>query len=556
MNFKQQIAKNIQVDGVSCEQIENMMTIPPNISMGDYALPCFQFAKVMKNSPQNIALQLAEKLNNLDFINKVEAVNGYLNIFINRNTYCKNVLGMLENQDCYKQNLGQGKKVCVEYSSVNLAKFMHIGHYNCTILGECIARMYEFFGYNVIRINYLGDYGTPFGKMVVAYQLWGDKQKVEQNGVDEIQNLYVLFNKQENEELLNKARYASKQIEDKCGEEYQIYKWFIEISKQKVEQIISRLGITFDDWRGESYYNNKLALVTQELENAGLVVESEGAKIIDMNHLGLGVCVVQRSDGGSLYITRDLAAVEDRCQRYNFDKLVYITAVQQDSHFDKFFEICKMLNKPYSDRLQHISYGMFSMPEGKIASRKGKQALLEDILNSAKQKALSIIEDRGFEQNKKDQIAEKIASGAMAMSIFKVETTKDKIFDLQTAISFDGETAPYVQYTYARMLSVINKSTKSADFNSFNIYKDDTAFELLKELYGFKKSLLDAFNNNEPSIIARKILNICSLGNQYYNKTKIIGNEFEEEQIALLMCVNNAIKEGLKLLCIDVLDSM
>ena len=215
-----------------------------------------------------------------------------------------------------------------------------------------------------------------------------------------------------------------------------------------------------------------------------------------------------------------------------------------------------MLNKPYSDRLQHISYGMFSMPEGKIASRKGKQALLEDILNSAKQKALSIIEDRGFEQNKKDQIAEKIASGAMAMSIFKVETTKDKIFDLQTAISFDGETAPYVQYTYARMLSVINKSTKSADFNSFNIYKDDTAFELLKELYGFKKSLLDAFNNNEPSIIARKILNICSLGNQYYNKTKIIGNEFEEEQIALLMCVNNAIKEGLKLLCIDVLDSM
>ena len=556
MNFKTLLAQQIEIEGFTNKQIENMLSVPPTINMGDFALPCFSFSKILKTAPQNIALSLAEKLNQLDFVEKCEAVNGYLNIFVNRNVYASSVINQLKQQDFYKQNIGDNKKACIEYSSVNLAKFMHIGHYNCTILGECIARMYEFFGYNVTRINYIGDYGTPFGKMVVAYQLWGNKEKVLTDGVDEIQNLYVKFNKEENEELLNKARYASKMIEDKSGEEYEIYKWFIEISKQKVVDIISRLGITFDDWRGESYYNNKLNNVNTELENAGLLTQSEGAKIIDMNNLGLGVCVIQRSDGGSLYITRDLAAVQDRYERYNFDELVYVTAVQQDSHFDKLFAICKMLNKPYHDKLKHISYGMFSTPEGKIASRKGKQALLEDTLNLAKEKALSIIENRGFEEGQKSEIAEKIASGAMAMSIFKVETTKDKVFDLQTAISFDGETAPYIQYTYARMLSVLKKSNVKANYQSYNIYNDDTAFELLKELYSLKNTLYEAFKQSEPSLIARKVLNICALANNYYNKTRIIGNENESEQLALLNCVNNAIKTCLNLLCVSVLDVM
>lgn len=556
MDFKKEIAKRIKIEGISPEQIETCFSAPPSTQMGDLALPCFNFAKVLKKAPQMIAQDLGQDLQELPFVEKTEAINGYLNIYFDRKYFCEDLMLNLSKNDFYHQNIGQGKKACVEYSSVNLAKFMHIGHYNCTILGESIARMYEFFGYDVVRINYIGDYGTPFGKMVVAYKLWGDKQKVEQNGIDEIQNLYVKFNREENDELMTLARQASKNIEDKQGEDYQIYQWFIQISKQKVEDIISRLGIKFDDWRGESYYNDKMKNVKDELENAGLLKQSEGAKIVDLSDMGLGICVVERSDGGSLYITRDLAAVEDRFERYNFDKLVYITAVQQDSHFEKLFTLCKLLNKPYSDKLLHVGYGMFSTPEGKIASRKGKQAVLEDILAEAKQKALDIIKDRGFEPEQMDKVAETIAQGAMAFSIFKVETTKDKVFDLQTAISFDGETAPYIQYTYARILSVIKKSGCVADYQNFDIYSDDIAYDLLKDLQDLRNCIYNAFLGSEPSIIARKVLHICSLFNQYYNKEKIVGGNFESQKIALCTMINKAIKTSLNLLCINVVDAM
>lgn len=555
MDFKKEISKKINIEGMTSEQIENLFTTPPSVQMGDLALPCFNFAKILKKSPQVIAQELGESLN-CAFVKKTEAVNGYLNIFFDRSYFCQDLLPKISKSDFYHQNIGKGARACVEYSSVNLAKFMHIGHYNCTILGESIARLYQFFGYDVVRINYIGDYGTPFGKMVVAYKLWGDKNRVEQNGIDEIQSLYVKFNKEENEQLMALARQTSKNIEDKVGEDYKIYQWFIQISKQKVEDIICRLGIKFDDWRGESFYNDKMQAVKDQLQNAGLLQVSEGAKIVDLTDKGLGVCVVERSDGGSLYITRDLAAVEDRYNRYNFDKLIYITAVQQDSHFEKLFMLCKLLNKPYADKLLHVSYGMFSTPEGKIASRKGKQALLEDILAEAKQKALDIIKDRGFEEQKMDSVAETIAQGAMAFSIFKVETTKDKVFDLQSAISFDGETAPYIQYTYARSLSVIRKSGCVADFENVDIYDDDTAYEILKDLKDLKNCLYNAFCQNEPSIIARKVLHICSLFNQYYNKEKIVGGKFENQKIALCTLVNNAIKTSLNLMCIDVVENM
>lgn len=555
MDFKKEIAKEIKIDGITADQIENMFTTPPSLQMGDLALPCFNFSKVLKKAPQIIALELCQNLKS-PLITKCEAVNGYLNIYFDRNRFCQDLLPDLSQQQYYHQNIGNGKKACVEYSSVNLAKFMHIGHYNCTILGESIARLYQFFGYDVVRINYIGDYGTPFGKMVVAYKLWGNKQQVEKNGIDEIQSLYVKFNQQENDQLMDMARQASKNIEDKVGEDFEIYQWFIQISKKKVEDIISRLGIKFDDWRGESFYNDKMQAVKDQLQDFGLLKDSEGAKIVDLSDKGLGVCVVERSDGGSLYITRDLAAVEDRYNRYNFDKLVYITAVQQDSHFEKLFLLCKLLDKPYADKLLHVSYGMFSTPEGKIASRKGKQALLEDILSEAKQKALDIIKDRGFEKDQMDQVAETIAQGAMAFSIFKVETTKDKVFDLQSAISFDGETSPYIQYTYARILSIIKKSGCVADFEGTDIYKDDTAFEILKDLKELKTCIYNAFCQSEPSIIARKILHICSVFNQYYNKEKIIGSQFESQKIGLCTIINNAIKTSLHLMCINVVESM
>lgn len=566
MDLKEQLAQIIKIENKTNEEIKSLLTITPNATMGDFALPCFSFAKERRVPPMVVAGEIAENVKNEELIEKTEIVGGYLNFYLNRKFVFglalkehNNVFTTDKNYLDFFADLEEAKTVLVEYSSPNLAKFMHIGHYNCTIYGEAIAKINEFMGHKVVRLNYVGDYGTPFGKMVVAYQKWGKKEDVENRGVDAIQELYIKFNQEENEDLMNQARQASKMIEDKQGEEFEIYNWFIEISLKKVKSIYSKLNINFDDWRGESFYNDKLKDVVKDLKEKGLATLSQGATIVDLNDVGKNIAVVERSDGGSLYITRDLAAIQDRFNRYNFDKHVYVTASQQDLHFVQLIEICKRMGREYHSKLQHASYGLFSTPEGKIASRKGKQALLEDILSEAEDKAKKIIENRTFNQESSEKVALEIAKGAMAFSIFKVEAIKDKVFDLQTAISFDGDTAPYLQYTYARCASIIRKQNldKQIDENLYaEVLKNDNAFNIFKLAINFKNVIKQAYNENEFSYIARALLDIAKLFNSYYAESTILNTEDEAIKIMITRLVANTIKVGLSLLCINTLEEM
>lgn len=560
MDLKKLVSNAIVLEGKTEEQISELITIVPSNQEGDFALPCFTFAKELKKSPMVIAEEIAKNLKPSKYIEKTEVVAGYLNFFLNKEEVAKLIIQNFEKENFFVDKDEQ-KQYVVEFSSPNLAKFMHIGHYNCTIYGEAIAKIEEFFGNKVTRVNYVGDYGTPFGKMVVAIKKWGNLQDIAVRGIEAIQELYIKFNQEENEELMNEARLSSKNIEEKQGQDFEIYNQIISLSVQKVKDITSALGIKFDDWRGESTYNKDLKNIVEVLKAKGLATESQGAQIVDLSDAKLGVTVVERSDGASLYITRDLCAIEDRYNRYNFDKHIYVTALQQDLHFAQLIEITKRLDRPYKNKLQHVSYGMFSTPEGKIASRKGKQALLEDTLNEAISKAKDIIASRNLSEEDKDKIAKEIAKGAMAFSIFKVEASKDKIFDLQTAISFDGDTAPYLQYTYARLHSLLKKSgaiekIELDDKTLKSFYNNQRAFEILKQIANFKNIFKDSRKKYEPALIARAVLDVAKQFNSLYAETQILNTPDQEEKLVLVKMLAKTIKTSLELLCINVLEEM
>lgn len=550
MNLVKIIAEKLGVD-------EKLITRPPKPEMGDYSLPCFVFAKERKVSPDVIMKEFEEKIADDPMFEPCNKVGAYLNFVLNKEYVGKMLMQSLKNISY--PNIGNYKVVAIDYCSVNLAKYLHIGHFTTTIIGESLARICEALGYKVIRINYVGDYGTPFGKMVVAYKLWGNREEIEKRGVDAIQELYVKFCANENEELLEKARYASSQIEKKSGTEYEIYKWIIEITIEETRRLISRMGITFDDWRGESTYNDKMEPILEEIRLAGLSKIENGATIIDMNDYNLGVCVLKRSDGASLYVTRDLAAVEDRYNLYHFDEMLYVTASQQNSHFAKLFKICELLNRPYADKLKHISYGMFSLPEGKIASRKGKQALFQDILNEAENEALEVVKSRPLSEEKKQEISKSVALSAISFSILKVDRIKDKVFDLKKAVSFDGETGPYIQYTFARCNSLIKKYLERYFFKDDEVPEiTQTAFTALKHLADRESTILLSKEKYEPSIISRYLLDLCQIFNSYYNETKIITDSEEESagRINLVRIIKNVLERDMKLVMIGPIDEM
>lgn len=551
MNLEKLIADEIGVE-------ESMIQESPKPEMGDFSFPCFALSKKLKKSPAEIMNELKQKINDPDLIEKVEEMGSYLNFFLNKQKVGQQIMKEFSN---FKfENLGENKVVCVDYCSVNLAKYLHIGHFATTIIGESLCRLYESFGYKVVRINYVGDFGLPFGKMVVAYKLWGNKEEVEKRGIDAIQDLYVKFNREETEELLNEAREASAKIERGEGEEYDLYRWIVDITINETKNIVGRLGIQFDDWRGESTYNGKMDAKVEEIKKAGLSqIGERGATIIDLNDYGLGVCVLKRSDDASLYITRDLCAVEDRYELYHFDKMLYVTAVQQNSHFAKLIKICELLDKPYTEGLVHVNYGMFSLPEGKIASRKGKQAVFVDILNEAEERAGEVIAERKMDENVKTDVTKKVAMGAIAYSTLKVERIKDKVFDMDKAISFDGETGPYLQYTYARCCSLIRKFEQryKEDVNAVPEINYDV-FEMLKIFANYDYITKKALDENEPSVIAKQVMYLAKLFNKFYNEHTIITDNENESaaNINLVKQVRFAIGTWLKLLCVEPIEVM
>ena len=557
MNFKKIIEDSIK--NKEYTQIEKLL-LPARQGFGDYGLPCFSYSKQFKKSPIDIALDIKASVDS-PYIEKTEVVNGYLNFYLNKIEIMKDVL---LNKIPTSTEDNKGKIACIDYSSVNLAKYMHIGHLGTTMIGESLARIYEATGYKVVRINYIGDYGTPFGKIITAYKLWGNDEEIEKRGIDALQELYVKFCALEDSDpnLMVMARDEFRKIEEQEPETYAIYKRIIEIAKEEVYDLTSMLGIKFDDWNGESFYSDKMQAIVDELKEKNLVEISDGALIVDLQDYNLGVCIIQKNDGTSLYATRDITAAQYRYNQYNYDESIYVTAVQQKQHFASFFKVIDLMDKPFKDKIKHIYYGMFSLPEGKIASRRGKQAIVRDILTDALKKAEEVIKDRDFTEEERKEVTKAVAMGAVVFSVLKNERIKDSVFDLEKALSFDGETSPYMQYTYARCKSIL-RNAKNLDLSGvdydFECLNDDLAFEIIKMLNNFVDTLNVAKEKYEPSIISKYTLELCSLVNKYYHESKIIVPENLAETKTKLLLIEKAseiIKSALNLIVIDTVEKM
>lgn len=557
--------KNMKLS-INLDAVKNLFVLSSDSKNGDVSLPCFVLSKELKQSPviisNNLVNEINSKLTDMSLIEKAEAVNGYVNLFTKQSVVTKNVVNeILSNPLGYgKSNLGNGETYVLDYSSVNLAKYMHIGHLKTTIIGLVITNMLKSLGYNTVSINYVGDYGTPFGKMITAYKRWGSEAEINARGVDAVQDLYVKFNREvENDASLEvEAREWFKKIENGDEEATSLANWFIELSRDEVERLCNLLGAKFDSWRGERYYSDKMQPVIAELKSKNLLKESEGAQIVDLEPYGLGAALIQKSDGTSLYLTRDLAAVQDRFNNYKFNHAIYVTDVAQKLHFKQLFKIVELLNKPYAGTLEHVAYGRYSLPTGKISSRLGKQALLADIYEAAYLKAKEIMVERGTKVDNLEDVASRIAVGAISFEALKYERVKDTVFDLNASLNFDGETSPYMQYTYARLNSVMEKAG-NVDFSKadFNGITNEEGFEIVKLLNKYPFVVTDAFNKLEPCLIVRHLMSICSEVNRFYNQKRVIENGVVNvNRLAVINAALCVLKNGFEIINIPVIEKM
>ncbi len=549
------------------ETFEKFFVLSTDVKNGDVCLPCFPLAKELRVAPVAIATNLAtainEQLTSNSIIEKAEAVNGYLNIFTVKSVVANKIVEeiLAQNDGFGKSDIYNGKTVVLDYSSVNLAKYMHIGHLKTTIFGLVMKNLCESLGYKTVSINYVGDYGTPFGKMITAFKRWGNKEYVDQNGVDAVQDLYVKFNAEaENDESLNdEARLWFKKIEEGNKEATELANWIIELCRGEVERLCGELGAKFDSWRGERYYSDKMQPVIDELNSKGLLKISEGATVVDLTEYNLGTALIQKSDGTSLYLTRDLAAVEDRYNMYKFDKAIYVTDISQKLHFQQLFKIVELMGKPYANKLEHLAYGRYSLPTGKISSRLGKQALLKDLLEAGVNKSLEVMAERGTKAENAEELAKKISLGATSFEVIKYEKVKDTIFDMEASLNFDGETAPYMQYTYARCCSILAKAETDVNITDVN-FKDITTeqgFGILKLLNKFESIIKEAYEKQEPCLVVRLLMDIASEFNKFYTNNRIIDNGMvNKNNLAVVKCVKQIFENGFKLVNIPPVEKM
>ena len=557
MNIKKCIADSINFNFGEVD-VESLIIESISADKGDYSLPCFAFAKVLKDNPMNIANKIKDSVKLDGIVEKCEVVAGYLNFFLNKEFVAKQILENF-NINIFKSNEGKGKVVCVDYCSPNLAKYLHIGHLKTLIVGESLARLFEQFGYTVKRLNFIGDYGTPFGKIIGGMQRWGSIEDVKARGNDALQEYYVKFNaaEAENPELTQVARDIFKKIEEKDSEIYPIYEFIIKIALQEANRMFNLLGVNFDDYRGEMYYNNLVPEVLTSLGNKKLLVDSEGAKVVDLKEHDLTDAVIIKSDGTTLYITRDIAAGVDRFKDYNFDKLLYVTDVAQKLHFQQLFKVLSLMGNDFALDLEHIPYGRFSLPDGKISSRRGKQAVLVDLMEYVKNKAYEVIKDRNFEIENPEDVANKVVRAVLNFSVLKVERNKDCVFDIEQAFSFEGETAPYMLYTYTRLESILRKYEDIdvvVDYSCLN----SEAFELVKSINDFNSVLKLSLTKRDTSLIVKRVMEMCKAFNKFYTTTKVLDgtNATTKAKIELVKALKDTLSVGFNLICIDTLKEM
>ena len=465
INFKKIVAEKIaKAANLNLEEIYSYIEIPPNQDMGDYAFPCFKLAKVLKKAPPVIATELKEKIEEDNNVEKVNIVGGYLNFYINKLELTKSVLTEIDSKnDNYGSNeTGKDKTIIVEYSSPNIAKPFHIGHLRNTVIGSALYKIYKYLGYNAIGINHLGDYGTQFGKMIEGYKRWGTEYDLENNPIDQCMDIYVKINNlcKEDESVLEQCRENFKKIED--GDPYYVEIWnkFKNLSLKEFQKIYDLLGVTFDSFNGEAFYSDKMDEVVEKLQENSCLKDSEGAKIVDLEDKGLGVCIIKKSDGSSIYATRDLAAILYRAKTYDFDKCLYVVAYEQNLHFKQIFEVAKCLDLPKKclNGLEHVAYGMVRLTTGKMSTREGTVIKVDELLQEAIDRVEKVIEDKNPEMENKEEEAKKIGIGAVIFNNVCSTIIKDQVFDWNTVLNFNGETGPYIQYIYVRTKSVLEKA--------------------------------------------------------------------------------------------------
>ena len=565
MDYKKHIAEKLASCGIDKEEIEAAIAVPPDNKMGDYALPCFKFAKVMRKSPVAIAEELKNMFATDDAISEVEAVNGYLNFRVNRTALVKETLEKIAEQgEAFgSSDMGNGKTICIDYSSVNIAKPFHIGHLSTTVIGGALYRIFKFLGYNAVGINHLGDYGTQFGKLIYAYKHWGSEEAVKEGGVKELTRLYVRYHKEsENDPSMDdEARSYFKLIENGDEECVKLFNLFKEITLKEVEKIYDELDIKFDSYAGESFYNDKMQPVIDELAEKGLLVESEGAKIVDLEKYGMPPCIILRSDGASLYATRDLAAACYRKERYDFDKCLYVVAYQQNLHFKQIFKVLELMGKPWAKDLVHVAYGMVSLLDDNgnqvaMSTRNGTVVLLEDVLEKCHEKCLEIIEQKNPDLEDKENVARQVGTGAVIFGALSNSKIKDIAFSYSKILNFDGETGPYVQYTAARIKSVLRKGGAIGKYEIKNVNEDE--YQLIALLSTFPDVVKAAAERLEPFFVTRYAIDVASAFNKFYFDCKIIGDDANETnfRLAISSATLTVLSSALTLLGIKVPERM
>jgi arginine--tRNA ligase len=573
--ISEQIAKTIE--NVESKEIYTYIEVPKDTKNGDYAFPCFRLAKTLRKSPPEIANQIKEKLeengiSKSEIIKKVEIAGGYLNFYISSKIFTKEVLEQISNNEKFgiepEDDKNKEKNIVIDYSAPNIAKPFHIGHLRSTVIGAALYNIYKYLGYNVTGINHLGDYGTQFGKLIEGYKRWGKEYDIDSDPINELTKIYIRINTacKEDKQILQACRDNFKKLED--GDSYcvEIWKKFRELSLKEFQRVYNLLGSTFDSWNGEAFYSDKMQEVIEILEKSGKLKESQGAKIVELEEQGINTpCIIVKSNGSSTYATRDLAAILYRARNYNFDKALYVTSYEQVLHFKQVFATAKYLglDEKYIKGLEHVSFGMVLLPTGKMSTREGNIVKLEELLNEAIERAKEIIEQKNPELENKEEVAKKVGIGAIIFNDLSNSRVKDEVFDWNNILNFQGETGPYIQYTYVRTKSVLEKSgvkidNISFDMVNFDSLEDTYSQNIIKLLYDFHNILVQVTEKNEPSILSRYLIELAKAYSVFYNENRIMVEDvnIKNSRIYLTFAVEKVLKIGANLLGIEMPEKM
>ena len=556
-DFKVAVATCLKehIEELTLEEITALIEVPPNKDMGDFAFPCFKLAKVFRKAPNMIAAELSEKIEAKGVISNVTPLGGYINFFVNKSQLAETVIkDVLTKKEKYgHSNLGKDKTIVIDFSSPNIAKPFHIGHIRTTVIGNALYKIYDSQGYNTVRINHLGDYGTQFGKLIVAFKLWGNKEAVEANPIPELLKLYIQFHDEaeKHPEMEDEARAWFTKLENGDKEAKELWQWFRDESLKEFARVYDLLDIEFDSYNGESFYSDKMDRVIDIIKDKGLLQESQGTNIVDLEEYNMPPALITKNDGSTLYMTRDLAAALYRKENYDFEKCIYVVGSQQSLHFQQLFKVLELVGFEWAKDMVHVPFGMVALEEGTMSTRKGRVVFLEDVLKQAIEKTKETMLAKNPNALNVDEIAKQVGVGAVVFQELSNSRIKDYTFSWLRTLSFEGETGPYVQYTHARCCAVLRKAEEevTTDIN-YELLNDVDSAEVLKVIASFNKTILNAMRKNEPHIITRFVLDLAQAFNKFYHDNSILVEDAElrKARLALVCATRQALENGLKLL--------